>query len=134
MSAGWFFQLNLNAAQSSAEWRRLGSNSSALSVIRSRSDVLNSTSALIYTCHVAGVLDLVTSRDQKAVFEYPGEIQKRSAIEMAENPKLGPQGSVKIIWKFTEEPLLIEVFGDIYLNKQQLPHKELWVFGRHLYS
>jgi len=101
-------QLNLNVAQSSVELRRLDLNSSALSVIRSRTDVLNKHSALIYSCDVAGVLDLVTSRDQKAVLQYLGEIQKRSAIEMAENPKPAPKGSVKITWKFTEEPRLIE--------------------------
>jgi hypothetical protein len=97
MRAGCFYQLNLNVAQSPAELLRLDLNSSALNVIRSRSDVLNKPSALIYTCDDAGVFDLVTCCDQKIVLEHLVEIQKRSVIEMAENPKPGPKGSVKMI-------------------------------------
>jgi len=104
-----FFQLNLNVAQTSAELRCLDLICSALNFIRCTSDVLNTHGALIYICDVASVFDLVNFRDQKVVLEYPDEIQKRSAIEMAENPKnLGLKGSVKIMWKFTEEPELIE--------------------------
>jgi len=97
MRVGCFYQLNLNVAQLSANLRYLDLNSSALNVIRSRPDALNKGSALIYTCDAAGVFDLVTSSDQKIVLEHLGEIQKRSAIEMAQNPKLEPKGSVKII-------------------------------------
>jgi hypothetical protein len=39
----------------------------------------------------------VKSSDQKIVLQHLGEIQKRSAIEMAQNPKPEAKGSVKII-------------------------------------
>jgi hypothetical protein len=87
MRDGCFYQLNLNVAQLSANLRRLDLNSSALNVIRSRSDVLNKLSALMCTWDAVGVFYLVTFCDQKIVLEHLGEIQKRSVIEMAENPK-----------------------------------------------
>jgi len=99
MWAGCFSQLNLNVAQSSAELRRLDLNSSALNVIRFRSDVLNKASALIYTCDDAGIFDLVTCRDQKILLQHLSEIQERSAIELAQNPKPGPRGECEAYLK-----------------------------------